>query len=212
MIEKSEKTFFMRSSAFCYLLARVIYYYQYGVTVKIGSLFHNPVRCYCCYCCLRLLAKSLLSNHIDFAAPWSYSAMSNHVQCTSYQLVDFFLKNVDSARSFVWNAIALFSCGPFGYFSETHFLDFLILTFYVFTDIIYAFVWTNSASVKLDVNNNDKNDNINKCPFESKGGAEKCSTVNIYVNNQRQDLTYSEFIERIKLIYKRQRVRIFYFQ
>lgn len=135
--------------------------------------------------------------------------MSNHVQCSSYQYVDFFIKNVDNARSFVWNAITLLACGPFGYLSETHFVDFLILTFYVLTDIIYAFVWTNTASVKLNVNNNN-NDN-KKFPVGSNvynGRTRKFSTVNIYVNNQRQDLTYSEFIERIKLIYKHQRVRI----
>ena len=137
--------------------------------------------------------------------------MSSHVQCSLYQYVDFFIKNVDNFRSFIWSAITLFASGPFGYLSETHFVDFLILTFYVLTDIIYAFVWTNTTSVKLDVNKNNNNNN-DTYPVGNNvninGGTRKFSTVNIYVNNQKQDLTYSEFIERIKLIYKQQRVRI----
>lgn len=170
---------------------------RYGLTTfKIALLLHFPL-----CCCFRFLVRHEI-NQTKFV-PLSSCVMCDPVQCPSYQFVDFLFKNVDNARSFVWNALTMLSAGPFGYLGETHFMDFLILTFYVLADIICAFVWTNSASVKFCIKSYNDKDNISTV----NENGEKISTVNIYVNKQRQDLTYSEFIERIKLIFKQQRVR-----
>ena len=107
----------------------------------------------------------------------------------------------------MWNTLTILSRGPFGYISESHVLDFLILTFYVMTDILYAFC-TDTNSGKLDVNK-DENNNVNNVHITAASrNDKKLSTVNIYVNNRKQDLSYSEFIERIKTVYKRQRVSV----
>jgi len=116
--------------------------------------------------------------------------------CQVYQTVKYFTKHIGSVQSYIWNTLWILSRGPFGYLSETHILDFLILTFYVLTDIIYAFVWTNTTSVRVDVNNNSS----------SKNNTKLSSSVNIYVNNRKQDLSYSEFIEQIKRVYKRHKL------
>ena len=75
------------------------------------------------------------------------------------------------------------------------------------TDILYAFC-TDTNSGKLDVNK-DENNNVNNVHITAASRHDKkLSTVNIYVNNRKQDLSYSEFIERIKTVYKRQRVSV----
>ena len=89
----------------------------------------------------------------------------------------------------MWNTLTILSRGPFGYISESHVLDFLILTFYVLTDIVYAFSTHSSTpddSGKLDVNNNVNSKNVHIANRHDDG--KRLSTVNIYVNNRKQDL------------------------
>jgi len=126
-----------------------------------------------------------------------------------YQTVQCLTKNIDSAYASLWNKLLLLSREPFRFMKDIHVLDFLILTFYVLTDILYAFVWTNTASVKLDVNNNNNNNNNNNSHVEHENNNNdnlSTSSVNIYVNNRTQKLTYSEFITKIKAVYRLQKV------
>uniref|UniRef100_A0A7M5X8W9 Uncharacterized protein n=1 Tax=Clytia hemisphaerica TaxID=252671 RepID=A0A7M5X8W9_9CNID len=134
--------------------------------------------------------------------------MSDIATCPVYQTALHFSRNLATARTYIWNTLAILSRGPFGYLSETHVLDFLILTFYVMTDILYAFYTdTNSRKLDVNVNNDENNNNVNSVHITATSRHhKKLSTVNIYVNNRKQDLSYSEFIERIKIVYKRQRL------
>ena len=128
-------------------------------------------------------------------------------ECIVYHTVKCVTKIIGTAYVSLWNKLLRES---FHFIKDTHVLDFLILTFYVLTDIVYAFVWTDTASGKLDVNNNNNNNNIEDNPnshVEHDGDNESTptSSVNIYVNNRTQKLTYSEFITKIKAVYRLQK-------